>query len=117
MSLILVVDDERSILEVLTDVLEGEGHRVVTACNGHEGMECLRRMRPDLVLLDWMMPQVDGRQMLAAMREHSAWAEVPVLVMSAGRLSPAERSHIPYFLAKPFELDALLELIARLLAR
>lgn len=114
MSRLLVVDDEPSILEVLTDVLGAEGHEVVTAANGREGLQRLAELRPDLVLLDWMMPQVDGRQMLAAMRAHPELARIPVLVMSAGRLSLEERARIPHFLAKPFELDALLGLIAQL---
>jgi DNA-binding response OmpR family regulator len=63
------------------------------------------------------MPHVDGRQMLARMRDSPTWAAVPVLVMSAGRLSPVERAHIPDFLAKPFELEALLGLIEQLLRR
>jgi CheY-like chemotaxis protein len=115
MSRILVVDDEPSILEVLTDVLGGEGYEVLTAANGREGLERLDETRPDLVLLDWMMPHVDGRQMLTRMRAHPQHSTIPVLVMSAGRLSADERAIIPHFLAKPFELETLLGLISRLL--
>ena len=61
MPTVLIVDDEISILEVLEDVLLEAGYVVVTALNGREGLERLAETRPDLILLDLMMPVLDGR--------------------------------------------------------
>ncbi len=110
---ILVVDDEESIAEVLTAVLEAEGYRVVTASNGSEGLECLGQHRPVLALIDVMMPILDGTGMLQAMKRDPEHSKIPVLMMSAahGNNLPAP---VP-FMRKPFELDALLGTIGGLI--
>jgi CheY-like chemotaxis protein len=71
-ALILVVDDEFSVAEVLQSVLADSGHEVVTAVHGRQGLELLGKRLPDLVLLDFMMPIMDGPAMLKAMREDPA---------------------------------------------
>src|ERR1700760_2544132 len=82
-ALILVIDDEFSVAEVLQSVLGDAGHEVVTAVNGRQGLELLGKRPPDLVLLDFMMPIMDGPAMLAAMRKHPAYRNVPAVVMSS----------------------------------
>jgi CheY-like chemotaxis protein len=67
-ALILVVDDEFSIAEVVESILLDAGHEVVTAANGQQGLERLRDRLPDLVLVDFMMPIMDGPAMLEAMK-------------------------------------------------
>jgi CheY-like chemotaxis protein len=116
MKRLLIVDDEQAIVEALQDILSAEGYDVVTAFNGAEGLQCMADAKPDLVLLDLMMPVMDGREMLRRMREDPALNGVPVVVMSAGRISDEERKSSARFLAKPFELDALLDTISELLA-
>ena len=112
MTRLLVVDDELSILEALRDVLSLEGYEVVTAYNGAEGLKRLSEALPDLVLLDLMMPVMDGREMLRRMREDPRLEELPVVIMSAGRISDAERGAACATLPKPFDLDHLLSTIA-----
>ncbi|QSQ21919.1 response regulator [Pyxidicoccus parkwayensis] len=116
MKRLLIVDDELAIVEALQDILSVEGYDVVTAFNGAEGLQRMAAARPDLVLLDLMMPVMDGREMLRRMREDATLHDVPVVVMSAGRISDEERRSSARFLAKPFELDLLLDTISELLA-
>jgi CheY-like chemotaxis protein len=112
MKRLLIVDDEVAIVEALQDVLVSEGYDVHTAFNGAEGLQRLGELRPDLVLLDMMMPVMDGRELLHRMRQDEGFKNIPVIVMSAGRISEEERRLSSRFLAKPFELDVLLATIA-----
>ena len=77
---ILIVDDETEIRELVTGVLEMEGHQVVTASNGMEAMERLEKDQPDLVVLDLMMPVISGLEVLADIRQKGA---VPVILLTA----------------------------------
>ena len=108
MSKLLIVDDEVAILEALTDILSVEGYEVATAANGAEGLKRAGEDRPDLILLDLMMPVMDGQEMLRRLKESPDLRAIPVVVMSAGRVSKSELQG-SRFLAKPFELDDLLD--------
>ena len=110
MSKLLIVDDEVAILEALTDILAVEGYEVATAANGAEGLKRAGEDRPDLILLDLMMPVLDGQEMLRRLKESSELRGIPVVVMSAGRVTKAELQG-SRFLAKPFELDDLLDTV------
>ena len=116
MSKLLIVDDEVAILEALTDILSVEGYEVATAANGAEGLAQANKSRPDLILLDLMMPVMDGQEMLRRLKEDPGLRTIPVVVMSAGRVSPKEL-HNSYFLAKPFELDDLLNVVSKELGK
>jgi CheY-like chemotaxis protein len=111
MTRLLVVDDEVAILEALTDILSVEGYEVSTATNGAEGLQRTQAERPALILLDMMMPVMDGQEMLRRLKEDPELRETPVVVMSAGRVTKAELQGCR-FLAKPFELDDLLNTVA-----
>lgn len=118
MKTILVVDDELDIVDVLSDLLTAEGYRVLTASNGREGLARIAESRPDLVLLDRMMPVVDGAEMLRLMREDASLGGIPVVMMSAAegrRLS--QELGCAAFLKKPFDLGTLLDTVARLAGR
>lgn len=116
MKTILIVDDDWSIAETLTGVLEDEGFQCVAAANGQQGLDRLEESHPDLVLLDVMMPVVDGREMLRRMKAQPATAEIPVILMSAAS-GVSQKKQLGYtaFLQKPFSLDALLDLVERVL--
>jgi CheY-like chemotaxis protein len=115
MKTILVVDDEFDIVDVLSDLLTAEGYRVVTAGNGREGLARAAETRPDLILLDRMMPVVDGAEMLRLLHEDPELTSIPVVMMSAAegrRLS--QELGCADFLKKPFDLTTLLDTVARL---
>lgn len=115
MTSVLVVDDEQAIREFVGEVLEDEGYRVRMASNGQEALTHLAAERPDLVLLDIMMPVLDGREVLKRMRADAALNDVSVLVMSAAADPGVIGGGFNAFLPKPFDLDRLISAVHRLL--
>ena len=116
LSCLLVVDDDHDILFSLQDVLEMEGYRVATATSGREALEALKRgLRPDLILLDLMMPDISGWAFRAWQRSHEEFASIPVVIVSGQGLSASEVSRLGVegYLPKPLDLDELLSLVAR----
>lgn len=111
MSRILVVDDEVAILGALVELLALDGHVVAGAADGVEALERLDAFRPDVVVTDWMMPRLDGRGLVLAMRADEATRAIPVIVLSAVP-SPDLRGLDPVrFLRKPMDIDVLTRLI------
>jgi DNA-binding response OmpR family regulator len=113
---ILVVDDEFAITEALCQALEMAGYHPVSAGNGREGLEQFEAAHPHLVITDVMMPYVDGREMVRAIREKPAGRDVPIIVMSAAHDAVGD-GHLGHdrFLRKPFNLDELLNEVGELL--
>jgi CheY-like chemotaxis protein len=112
---ILVVDDEPVIREVVAMLLEDEGYTVLTADDGHAALDVFQREAPALVLMDVMMPRMDGPAAFRAMREHAHGDGLPVILMSA-MAEPADLDpEITAFVRKPLDLDYPLTLIGRLL--
>jgi CheY-like chemotaxis protein len=117
--LVLVVDDERGILRVASRAIEGLGYAVVVGRTGSEGLELARRYRPELVLTDALMPQIDGREMCRRIKEDPATAGLKVVVMTALYVKPSYRSEgIRYYraddyLTKPLALGELRALLQK----
>jgi len=113
---ILVVDDEFGIADALKDILSDEGYSVIIAKNGKEGLKEVSARTPDLILLDYMMPVMDGREMWLALKADPLTNGIPVMMMSAMPPSSIPTDCKPDgFLRKPFDLDLLFEEIQRLL--
>jgi CheY-like chemotaxis protein len=111
--LVLVVDDDPDILEAICDVLGGERYRVARAQNGREALDRVDAERPDVILLDLMMPVMDGVAFAKALRERPAARDVPILVISAdGNPQRATSVDASGYLAKPFDIDVLLSRVA-----
>lgn len=119
MQTILVVDDEFGVAEALVAILEDSGYRVTTAADGRQGLDRLAQPpQPAAVLIDLMMPVLDGPGMLRAMRADPAYRDLPVVMMS-GLDEAAVRARITgysAFLRKPFRFEAVVQVVARLLA-
>jgi DNA-binding response OmpR family regulator len=113
---VLVVDDEPDIREVLCLALRTEGYEVRSAEDGSDALEQLNGWNPGVILLDWVMPGLDGAAFLTAWSADARAAATPVVVLSAGRWWPGAVSGIrpAVFLAKPFSLPQLLDLVERL---
>ena len=112
-SLVLVVDDDPDILDAICDILEGEGYRVARARHGMEALEKVAQERPALILLDLMMPVLDGLGFAQALRERPSDEHVAIVVISAdGNPQKAAAVGARGFLAKPFDIDALLSQVA-----
>jgi DNA-binding response OmpR family regulator len=111
---ILVVDDEFDIAELLAELLAARGHQVATAINGLLARALLASTDYDLVITDFMMPLVDGIELVQGMREDPRLSSVPVIMISAQRDLPAltTRGLVQATLQKPFSPAALYAAIA-----
>lgn len=112
MKKILVVDDEDDILHFLEMVLREKGYQVTTASGGHEALTRAQIDKPDLVLLDIMMPQMDGWEVLKLLRVDDETRRIPVAMLSArteakDRVQGLQEGAIDY-ICKPFSLTELL---------
>jgi len=119
MAEIMVVDDERDIRNLLRQVLEHAGYQVQTAGNGREALEMLEQTRPDLVLLDIMMPEVDGWEVCRNIKTRQKTKDIPVILITV-RSQPLDKVvgtevvGADDYITKPFDLDDLLARVARL---
>jgi threonine synthase len=92
---VAIIDDDPNAVRLLKRILQARGHYILhEAHNGREGLDMVRRERPDMVLLDLMMPGLDGFSVLAAMKEDEALKDIPVIVVSAKELTPNERRRL-----------------------
>ena len=115
--LVLVVDDDPDILDAICDILMGEGYRVARARHGREALAALDRERPALILLDLMMPVMDGLAFAQALRGREGDRDVPIIVISAeGNPQRAAAVGARAYLSKPFDIDALLSEVAGIAA-
>jgi CheY-like chemotaxis protein len=118
MKTIVIVDDEFGLADVLAATLSDIGFRVLVASNGKQGLEVMAEQQPDLVLLDYMMPLLDGAGVLKAMRGDPKLAAVPVIMMSAAPESVVHERCQGYsaFLRKPFDFETILSAVQRVTA-
>jgi CheY-like chemotaxis protein len=116
---VLVVDDDPDILEALSEILEAEGFEIRRARNGKEALERLEPDPPQLILLDLMMPVMDGWEFAQRMRQKPNVANIPLIVLSADRNVGSKATDIGAVghLAKPFELNDLLDMVRRSLGQ
>jgi CheY-like chemotaxis protein len=115
---ILVVEDDDAIRGLVSDVLRDDGYQVIEASNGVEGLEQVSRRTPDLIVLDLMMPVMDGWTFVEECRRQPGCESVPIVVTSAShdlnRTAERLRSFgVRTCLAKPFDLEGLLALVER----
>ena len=118
---ILVVDDEDMILRIVESRLKANGYNVLTANNGQAAIDLAFSNKPDLIILDVMMPKMDGPTVAEKLKENSTTANIPVIFLTALVKKSEERAqkHIiggNYFIAKPFEATELLATIERIIS-
>jgi DNA-binding response OmpR family regulator len=120
MARILVVDDDPAIRQLLTDVLEMEGYEVTLAVDGIAAVRAVKGASPDFVVLDVMMPGLDGFEVLSTIRAQGG-EPVPVLMLTAAAEADADSrawaNGVDFYLAKPFTPDSVLDLIDSVLTR
>ena len=117
---ILIVDDEPAVADLIEAVLKEEGYTVAIARDGVQGLLLARDWEPDLILMDVMLPGVDGGTAIRRLKSEPTTADIPIVAMSAGRNIRAHTGELDGAdgaLAKPFDIDALLAQVAFHLAR
>lgn len=106
-----VVDDEPFVRQVIADILEDEGYDTLFASSGRSMLKLLETERPDLVILDVMMPDGNGREALRAVQSQADLRDIPVVMMGSGLASRRPAQGAVGFLVKPFDLDQLLHVV------
>ena len=114
---VLIIEDEKLIIVSTQMVLEAAGFCVESATNGEDGISSARTQKPDLILLDIMMPGIDGWETLTRLKRDSDTSGIPVVICTArehsrGHQKSAEMGAADYF-RKPFEPDELIELVEK----
>ena len=125
---ILVVDDDPDILEALSMILESQGYQVVTAQDGVEGLANLKAEKPDLMILDLLMPKMDGFAVCKELQD-PRWAKyraIPILILTSVREEASRRRYeletgleldVDDYAEKPISPDILLERVGRLIKK
>ena len=120
MAKVLVVDDERDVVELVKFLLERDGHKVVEAFNGREALERAYAELPDLIILDIMMPEMDGYTVNARLTENENTKRIPVIILTAkGQMRDVFEmaSNVAFYMEKPFDPKHLREKIQEVLSK
>lgn len=107
---VLVLDNERGFLDVVTMILESHGYEVQQANHAHQALGLMDRRKPDLILTDVMMPEVDGFHFLRQVRQRPSWSDIPVVMVSAydePEIKESATAAGAEFMAKPFSANQL----------
>jgi DNA-binding response OmpR family regulator len=111
---ILIVEDDSDFQDIYQLYLQGESFQVLAALNGKEAMEVLEKETPDLIILDLIMPVMDGEEFYGWLRAQEKWRHIPVIIASVNEKTPkgiADLGGIAGSLKKPFEIDVLIGMI------
>ena len=115
MARILIVDDDPQINELIKLALVRDGHEVTVAGDGAQAIDLARRMVPDLILLDMLMPDMSGQEVLREIRAHPGLAHIPV-VLATGEVDAASEidGEVDAVLTKPYKLNQLYRVVSSL---
>lgn len=107
---VLVVEDDQSIRDVITDVLKERGYQVAAAANGAEALAYLQTQRPDVMVLDLLMPVMHGWEFMESYAERTGGEQIPIVVVSVNKALPRsfDRFGVRRVVGKPFDVDDLL---------
>ena len=125
---ILIIDDDPDIVDALYVLLEGEGLDVVSAYDGEEGLAKIKEENPDLIILDLLMPKMDGYEVCKTLQDPrwSKWKDTPILVLTSVREEASQRRYelemgmrmdVDDYVEKPIDPDVVLERVQKILAR
>jgi DNA-binding response OmpR family regulator len=118
---ILIVDDDATMVNLLSTILEIDGFETQRALSGREAFEVLAEVVPDMVLLDIMMPEMDGFEVLARLRDDPATKRLPIIMLTARTddkdIFEGWRRGADEYVTKPFDPHELVEIIKKVLAR
>ena len=113
MKKILIVDDEADIVEILQFVLEAEGFECITAFDGEEGLKLAREIHPDLIILDVMMPKINGYKISRLLKYDNKYKDIPILMITARSQDEdkviGEETGANEYITKPFVVDDVVQ--------
>lgn len=112
---VLIVDDEENIVDLLSNILNHSGFITIGAFNGESGLEKAKSEKPHIIILDIMMPGMDGFEVLKRLKEDEQTADIPVIMLTAKTEDSAVieswRKGAEFYIPKPFEIEELLHVI------
>ncbi len=118
---ILVIDDEIDLTEMLVLRLEANGYQVISACNGQEGLDKARTEKPDLIILDLMLPKIEGYKVCRMLKFDEKYRDIPIILFTARAqeldIKLGKEVGADAYIVKPFEPDILLDKVAELLKK
>lgn len=118
---ILIVDDEKDLVSLASEVLVENGYDVLSAYNGQEGLEKAWRSKPDLMILDLMLPGMDGYRVCGLLKKDTRYSGMPIIICSARAHERdallEEELGADAYLSKPFKFESLLEKITELISK
>ena len=121
MSRILIVEDNEKNMKLVRDILQHKGHQTLEATTGEEGIRLAREHKPDLVLMDIQLPDIDGITALRRIREDAALDSMPVLAVSASVMPDEQQmivvSGFDAYITKPIALKSFVDTVQRFLAQ
>jgi DNA-binding response OmpR family regulator len=116
---IAIIDDEEEMVQLLTVELESEGYQVVSATDGRAGLGMIKRERPDLIILDVMMPDVSGYEVIKALKQDGSLKNIPIIMLTAKSLDEDIQKGLDLgaqdYVTKPFHAGLLMKRIATVL--
>lgn len=116
---ILIIDDEKDMIEVLSFRLQSCGYQVISATDGESGLKKVKSEQPNLIILDLMMPNMDGYEVARRLKADALSSSIPVIVLTAAVTpdlnSQVSKIQVAACIIKPFEPEALLETIKKLI--
>jgi DNA-binding response OmpR family regulator len=118
---ILYIEDERAVIDLVREALKLAGYKVVGATSGRQGLTMMRERKPDLLLLDLMMPDINGWDVYREVKADRQLADIPVIVVSAktpdaGNIIIKDLPPVDGYIAKPFDVEDLIHSVKKLLA-
>ena len=121
MKKILIVDDEQDIVESLKFVLEVSGFVCYTAFNGEDGLKLAKEIMPDLIILDVMMPKINGYKISRLLKYDSKYKDIPIIMVTARSQMEdkmiGEETGVNEYITKPFELDQIVKKVEEYLGK
>ena len=121
MKKILIVDDEQDIVESLKFVLEGCSYMCYCAYNGEDGLKLAREIMPDLIILDVMMPRINGYKISRLLKFDKKYKDIPILMVTARSQEEdkliGEETGADEYITKPFDLDDVIKVVQKYLEK
>lgn len=121
MKKILIVDDEQDIVESLKFVLDTSGYNCFTAYNGEDGLKLAKELMPDLIILDVMMPKINGYKISRLLKYDNKYKNIPIIMITARSQAEdkliGEETGADEYITKPFDLDEVLRLVEKHLCK
>lgn len=116
---ILIVDDEQDIVETLKFILESQGYTCFCAYNGEDGLNQAKEIMPDLIILDVMMPKINGYKISRLLKYDNKYKNIPIIMVTARSQEQdkliGEETGVNEYISKPFELDEILAVVKKYL--